>query len=87
MKYYISIVDDENVETILTKPTDRSIAYYTVSKWKTTLYMEGLRVNEYGNGVRYKTLMKAQSKKRKKDRRLTVGEVAEIISDLNQGSN
>jgi hypothetical protein len=87
MKYYISIVDDQNVETILTKPTDRSIAYYTVSKWKTTLYMEGLRVNEYGNGVRYKALMKAQSKKRKKARKLTVGEVAEIISDLNQGSN
>jgi hypothetical protein len=87
MKYYISIVDDENIETILTKPTDRSIAYYTVSKWKTMLHMEGLRVNEYGNGVRYKTLMRAQTKKRKKARKLTVGEVAEIISDLNQDSN
>lgn len=87
MKYYISIVDDENVETVLTKPTDESVARYTVSKWKSRLYMEGLKVNEYGNGVRYKTLMKAQSKKRGKARKLTVGEVAEIISDLNQDSN
>ena len=87
MKYYISIVDDENIETILTKPTDESIARYTASKWKTTLHMEGLKVNEYGNGVRYKTLMRAQTKKRKKARKLTVGEVAEIISDLNQDSN
>ena len=70
------------VETVLTKPFRERSARYTISKWKHALGMRGLELREYGNGREYRAMLKEQSKRRKKARNLTVGEVAEIIGEV-----
>ncbi len=70
------------IETVLTKPFRERSARYTLTKWKHALGMRGLELRQYGSGREYRALLKKQSKRRKKTRNLTVGEVAEIIGEV-----
>jgi|TARA_R110002012_G_C11563828_1_gene603643 hypothetical protein len=70
------------VETVLTKPFRENSAKYTLFKWKSILGMRGLELKRYGNGREYRSMLKEQSKRRKKARDLTIGEVAEIIEQV-----
>jgi hypothetical protein len=44
--------------------------------------MTGLELKQYGDGREYRYLLREQSKRRKKARNLTIGEVAEIIGEV-----
>jgi len=70
------------VETVLTKPFRERSARYTLSKWKYALEMRNISLRKYGNGREYRAMLKEQSKRRNKARKLTIGEVAEIIGEV-----
>ena len=53
-------------ETVLTKPFGEKHARHTLFKWSNILGMSGLEMNKYGDGRKYRSLMKEQSKRRKK---------------------
>ena len=70
------------VDTVLTKPFREKSARYTIFKWEHILGMTGLELKRYGDGREYRRLLREQAKSRKKARNLTVGEVAEIIEEV-----
>jgi hypothetical protein len=70
------------IETVLTKPFREPSARHTVFKWTHGLEIPGLDVRKYGSGHEYRRLLREQSKRRRAPRNLTIGEVAEIIGEV-----
>ena len=89
MKYYISktfvsISEEGKVtgyENVLTRPDSYSNAVAQLKRFK-RMEIENIHLCAHPtNGRRYGKLERAYNKRRKADRQLTLGEVAEIMAD------
>jgi len=89
MKYYISktfvsISEEGKVtgyENVLTRPDSYSNAFAQLRRFK-RMGIENIHLCEHPvNSRRYGKLERAYNKRRKADRQLTLGEVAEIMAD------
>ena len=95
MKYYISktfvSISEEGkgtgYENVLTRPDSYSNAFAQLRRFK-RMGIENIHLCAHPvNSRRYGKLERAYNKRRKADRQLTLGEVAEIMADDEQEKN